>query len=83
MVGAIRAAGRGYPTESGASRPWVAVSAALAGGGPIAWRLGWTARAGVVVPTRRESFAIEGAGVAYEAPSVGGLVTVGLSMSIR
>lgn len=82
-AGTVRADGRGYPTESGASRPWLAANAALAAGGPIAWRVGWTGRAGVVVPTRRESFGIEGAGVAYEAPSVGGLVAAGLTMSIR
>jgi len=82
-AGAIRAEGRGYPVASEASRPWLAAVAAVGAGGAIAWRLWWTGRVGAVVPTRRESFGIEGAGVAYEAPTVGALVTAGVGVSIR
>ena len=82
-AGAIRGQGRGFPVASGASRPWLAATGTAAASGPIAGPLGWTARAGLVVPTHRESFGIEGVGVAYTAPAAGGTVAAGLTMTIR
>ena len=82
-AGSIRGEGRGYPVQSGASRPWVAGTASAAANGPLVGLLGWGARAGIVVPTHRESFGIDGVGVAYEAPPAGAIVVVGATMTIR
>ena len=82
-AGSIHGEGRGFPVQSGASRPWLAGTASAAANGPIYGILGWAARAGLVVPTHRESFAIDGVGVAYQAPSAGSILTLGLTVTIR
>lgn len=82
-AGSVRGDGRGYPAESGATRPWLAATGAAAVNGNVIGLLGWNAKAELVVPTHRESFGIDGAGVAYQASTLGGIVTVGLSMKIR
>jgi hypothetical protein len=82
-AGSLRGDGRGYPVESGASRPWFAAMARGAVLGPIIGPLGWTARAELVLPSRRESFGIEGAGVAYEARAASAILAAGLTMTIR
>lgn len=81
--GAIHGEGRGYPLRSGASRPWLAASAMGAMSGPLVGPLRWSLRLGAVVPAHRESFGVDGAGVAYEAAGVGAIGTFGLSMTIR
>ena len=83
IAGAVHGEGRGYPTQSGASRPWLAGALSIGANGPIHGVMGWFGRAGVVVPTHRESFGIDGVGVAYEAPSAGGLLAAGLTFTIR
>lgn len=81
--GAIRGDGRGYPVEGGSTRPWLAGTATGAADGPIFGPLGWSVRGGLVVPTHRESFGVDGAGVAYEALAIGAIVSGGLTVQIR
>lgn len=82
-AGSIRGEGRGFPVSSAASRAWLAATGAAKATGPIVGPLGWSAQAGLVVPSHRESFGIEGAGVAYQSPSVAGILAVGLTLTIR
>ena len=47
LAGSIRAEGRGYLVDGGASRPWFAARAAAVAEGPLVGLLGWTAGAGL------------------------------------
>ncbi len=81
--GVVSAAGRGYPLEGQADRLLLGATFEIVGAGRIVGRLGWAARLGGFAPFPRQTFGIEGAGVAYEAPPVGGLVSLGATFTFR
>ncbi len=80
-VGLLRAEGRGYSTDGNATRPWVAGGAYLTADGRLFGAIGWFARGGALIPVHRESFRIDGAGVAYEEPPVGGVFALGPTLT--
>lgn len=82
-AGALFAAGVGYPTERSAQRSLFAGDFAVVAGGPIVGVLGWSARAGLMVPLHRQLFGIEGAGVAYESLPVAVMGTLAPTITIR
>lgn len=82
-AGGLFAAGVGYPTESSALRSLFAADFAINARGPIIGGLGWSARAGLMVPLHRQLFGIEGAGVSYESLPVAVVATIAPTITIR
>jgi hypothetical protein len=73
-VGLLAGQAQGFTRNEHHVRPWVAVpfEIALAGwSAPIGWELG----AGGLAAVQRPDFSIEGLGVAYESPQVGGILS--------
>jgi hypothetical protein len=74
-VGLVTAEGRSFTTNERHARPWVAVPLELA----LAWwtaPIGWEITATGLATVRRQDFAIDGLGVAYRSPPVGGMLSI-------
>jgi hypothetical protein len=77
IAGVIMGEARGFTVNEKHARPWVAVPFELALVGftlPIGWELGVSA----LVPVRRDDFSIDGLGVTYHSPSIGGMLSLRL-----
>ena len=74
VVGLVTAEAVGFTSNERHTRPWVAVPVELAVGGwssPVAWEIA----AGALFALRRQDFSIEGLGIAYKSPPVGGMLS--------
>jgi hypothetical protein len=75
FVGLVTGEAQGFTRDERHTRPWVAVPFELVFAGwstPIGWELG----AGGLVPLRRQDFSVDGLGVAYKSPPVGGMLSL-------
>ena len=72
LLGRLEGAGRGFSPDRSVVRPYYAASLGLWGGGELTpgWR--WSLRAAALVPLHRERFLVDGQGVAYTLPALGG-----------
>ncbi len=82
-LASVQASGVGYFREGSGSRPLFAIGGAAIAGGDLVGPLGWTARAGALVPTSSEAFGVDGAGVAYDPPRVAIVLAAGLRVTFR
>jgi hypothetical protein len=75
FIGLTTAEAQGYSRNDRRTRPWIAlpIEVAFAGGTS---RVGWELVAGALIPARRNDFGIEGLGVAYQSPPIGGLLSL-------
>jgi hypothetical protein len=74
-VGLVTAEAEGYTRNERRTRQWAAVPFELALAG---WSspVGWEISLGGLAVVRRQDFSIEGLGVAYESPQIGGTLTL-------
>lgn len=81
-AGILRASSSGYTTEGSAARPWFAFGGELAAHGFLAGPWSWTLRSGMMLALRKESFAIDGLGLAHTSDRIGGFLAVGVRLTI-
>lgn len=81
-VGALRGKAIGYPENREVTRPWASVGLTGLLDVLVVGPLYWSARLGGFVTATRESFAIDGLGVAFDPPPVGLLVGTGIGVRI-
>lgn len=86
-AGALHGEGVGYFEPGSATRPWFAFGVGAVVEGPIWKRLGWSARASLMIPVVKESFSIENVGgqpevTAFEPSRMGVVVSVGPRVTI-
>jgi hypothetical protein len=82
-IGLLAGQARGFATNEDRTRPRVAGGAAARAVVPLAPAIGVFLEGSALAALRRQRFAIEGAGVAYDPPSVGLGAGAGLTWSIR
>jgi hypothetical protein len=84
LVGALRAGASGFDSNTQKTRPWFAagLEAFVDGPLPVAM-LRYRGAAGAIVPLHVEAFSIAGVGSAYDAPALGGLVTLSVEIATR
>ncbi len=80
-AGQYRAEGDGYPVTTSVRLPWIAAGGGLRVGGRWANRLLWGVSGILMIPSRRQTFSVENAGVAYESAAVGG--TLAFELGVR
>jgi hypothetical protein len=80
-AGAVHARGSGYDTNTDSTRPWIAVGPEGFVGVPVIAPLRLRAAAAALVPLHAETFSVGGAGVAYDTPAVGALLTVSVEVA--
>jgi len=75
FIGLETAEGQGFTHDDRRTRAWLAWPAelALAGGNG---RVGWEVVGAALVPVRRNDFSIDGIGIAYRSPPVGGMISL-------
>jgi hypothetical protein len=81
-AGALWGSGDGFSPDRTSTRAWGAVGASAAVEGPLAGPIGWSARGGFLVPFEREFFQVDGAGDAFRAAPIGGVVSLGFTATI-
>lgn len=81
--GALRGSGSGVRDASDALRPWLAADVHVLALGSFRGAIGWFARIGAVVPFERASFAIAGAGIAYEPMPIAFVGAIGPALTFR
>jgi hypothetical protein len=81
-LGRLHGEGYGYGQARAASLPWTAAGLGLAAEAPVAGALYLTLAATLWVPTRRQTFSVENAGIAWESKPVAGVLTAGLGLSL-
>jgi hypothetical protein len=75
FVGLVTAEAEGFTRNERHTRPWVAVPFELV----LAWwstPIGWELGAAGLLPVRRQDFSVDGLGVAYKSPQVGGMLSL-------
>lgn len=80
--GGLHGDGSAYPINREQLRPWFALGVGGHVEGPIWGRLGFSARMNLLIPLTKESFQVDGYGVAFEPARVGVLAAVGPRLSI-
>jgi hypothetical protein len=75
FVGLVSGEAKGFTSNEHHTRPWVAVPLELV---LARWSapVGWELSAGALLPLRRQDFSVEGLGVAYKSPPVGGMLSL-------
>lgn len=81
-VGRLHGEGDGYGQVQAASLPWTAAGLGLAGETPLTRGLYAAFAATLWVPTRRQTFSVENAGIAWESKPVSGALTVGVGLAL-
>jgi hypothetical protein len=81
-AGRLRGEGRGYGQVQRSTLPWTAGGLGLAAETPLAAGVYATLGATLWVPTRRQTFSVENAGIAWESKAVAGVLTAGLGLSL-
>ena len=80
--GRLRGVGLGYASVQSESLPWVALGAGLVAEGPVWGRVFWGLSGTLWVPTRRSTFSVENAGIAWQSSPVGASASVRLGFRI-
>lgn len=75
FIGLETAEAEGYSRNDRRTRPWLALPIEVVFGGGTS-RVGWELVAGALIPARRNDFAVDEIGVAYQSPPVGGLLSL-------
>jgi hypothetical protein len=75
FVGLVTGEAQGFTHNEDHTRPWVAVPLELVFAGWSA-PVGWELAAAGLLPVRRQDFTVDGLGVAYKSPPVGGMVSL-------
>jgi hypothetical protein len=81
-LGRLHGEGDGYGQVRAASLPWTAAGIGLAAETPVAGALYLALGATLWVPTRRQTFSVENAGIAWESKPVAGALTAGLGLAL-
>jgi len=81
--GGLSASARGFSVDDAATRPWLAMGAELFVSGTLAWPLRYRAAVVAIIPAHQETFAVSNAGVAYETPPFGALLTLSIEAATR
>jgi hypothetical protein len=81
-AGRLHGEGSGYGEVRAASLPWTAAGLGLAGEVPLGAGFYATLAATLWVPTRRQTFSVENAGIAWESKPLAGVLTAGLALSV-
>ena len=81
-VGRLHGEGSGYGRVRDSSLPWTAGGLGLIAETPIGTGFYATLGATLWVPTRRQTFSVENAGIAWESKAVAGVLTAGLGLSL-
>jgi hypothetical protein len=81
-VGRLRGEGSGYGQTLSASLPWLASGLGLAGEAPLGRSLFASFSATLWVPTRRQTFSVENAGIAWESKPIAGLLSAGVGFRL-
>jgi len=79
-LGRLHGEGRGYGQAQSSSLPWIAGGLGLAAQAPLAGSAYVGLATTLWVPTRRQTFSVENAGIAWESKPIAGLVTAGLGL---
>jgi hypothetical protein len=81
-AGRLHGEGSGYGQTLSSSLPWLAGGLGLAGEAPLGSQLYATWGATLWVPTRRQTFSVENAGIAWESKPIAGLFSAGLGVTL-
>jgi hypothetical protein len=81
-VGRLRGVGRGYEPALDSNLLWVAAGLGLSGTVPLGGPWFLTADATWWVPTRRQSFSVQNAGIAWESKPVAGALLAGVGATL-
>jgi len=81
-VGRLRGDGSGFGDAQASALPWTALGLGLAAEVPLGGTLYGSLGASLWVPTRRQTFSIENAGIAWESKPIAGLLTAGVGLSL-
>jgi len=81
-LGRLRGEGRGYGQAQSSSLPWTAAGLGLVSEAPLGPRLYAAFGATLWVPTRRQTFSVENAGIAWESKPIAGLLSAGLGLRL-
>jgi hypothetical protein len=81
-AGRLHGEGNGYGQVRAASLPWTAAGLGLAAEVPVAAGLYATLAATLWIPTRRQTFSVENAGIAWESKPLAGVLTAGVALSV-
>jgi hypothetical protein len=81
-AGRLHGEGSGYGEVRAASLPWTAAGLGLAGEVPVGAGFYATLAATLWVPTRRQTFSVENAGIAWESKPLAGVLTAGVALSV-
>jgi hypothetical protein len=81
-VGRLRGEGTGFEQAQPSNLLWTAGALGLAAEAPLAGRLFLRLGATLWVPTRRHSFSVQNAGIAWESKPVGGVLSAALGLTL-
>lgn len=81
-VGRLRGEGSGYSEGLTTSLPWLAVGLGLAAEAQLSSRLFVALEATLWVPTQRQTFSVQNAGIAWESKPVAGVLAAGLGVTL-
>ena len=81
-VGRLRGEGLGYGQAQSSSLPWTAAGLGLVSEAPLGTSLYAAFGASLWVPTRRQTFSVENAGIAWESKPIAGLLSAGLGLRL-
>lgn len=81
-VGQLRGEGEGYGEVKTARLPWTAAGFGLVAELPLGPRLFAGFGATLWVPSRRQTFSVENAGIAWESKPVGGVLSAGVGLRL-
>jgi hypothetical protein len=79
-AGRLHGEGTGYGRIQASSLPWTAGGLGLVAEAPVSSGVFATFGASLWVPTRRQTFSVENAGIAWESKPVAGVLTAGLGL---
>jgi hypothetical protein len=81
-VGRLKGEGSGYSEGLTTSLPWLAVGLGLATEARLGSRLFVTLEATLWVPTQRQTFSVQNAGIAWESKPIAGVLAAGLGVTL-